>query len=103
MELYKMSLWQIFLAGGPVMWPILLCSVFAVAIILEKFIYLHKIKIDTQEFLSSISFCDARFAFGSRFLTQQIKISSRFGLSAFCASSDYNIQVRHHILIPPPI
>jgi biopolymer transport protein ExbB len=49
-----MSLWQVFLAGGPVMWPILLCSVFALAIILEKIWYLHKIKIDTQEFLSSI-------------------------------------------------
>ncbi|MFA5090991.1 MAG: MotA/TolQ/ExbB proton channel family protein [Candidatus Omnitrophota bacterium] len=54
MELYKMSLWQVFIAGGPVMWPILLCSVFALAIIMEKFWHLHKIKIDTQEFLGSI-------------------------------------------------
>lgn len=54
MELYKMSLWQVFLAGGPVMWPILLCSVFALAISLEKFWHLHKIMIDTQEFLSNI-------------------------------------------------
>jgi len=54
MILYRMSLWQVFLAGGPVMWPILLCSVFASAIILEKLWYLHKIKIDTQEFLSNI-------------------------------------------------
>jgi len=49
-----MSLWQVFLSGGPVMWPILLCSVFALAIILEKFWHLNKIKIDTQEFLSAI-------------------------------------------------
>jgi biopolymer transport protein ExbB len=49
-----MSLWQVFRAGGPVMWPILLCSVFALAIILEKFWHLHKIKIDTQKFLSNI-------------------------------------------------
>ncbi len=54
MELYKMGLWQIFLAGGPVMWPILLCSIFAMAIILEKFWHLNKIRIDTQQFLSSI-------------------------------------------------
>ena len=54
MDLYKMSIWQVFLAGGPVMWPILLCSVFALAIILEKFWYLHKISIDTQEFLKKI-------------------------------------------------
>jgi len=54
MDLYKMSLWQVFLAGGPVMWPILLCSVFALAIILEKSWYLNKIKIDTQKFLGNI-------------------------------------------------
>jgi len=54
MELYKMSLWQVFLAGGPVMWPILLCSIFALAIILEKFWHLHKIRIDTQQFLNNI-------------------------------------------------
>jgi biopolymer transport protein ExbB len=49
-----MSLWQVFLAGGPIMWPILLCSVFAFAITLEKFWYLHKVKIDTQQFLNTI-------------------------------------------------
>ena len=54
MDLYKMSLWQIFLAGGVVMWPILLCSIFAMAIILEKLIYLKRIKIDATEFLNSI-------------------------------------------------
>ena len=54
MELYKMNLWQTFLAGGPVMWPILLCSVFALAIGLEKLWYLHNIGIDTQEFLKKI-------------------------------------------------
>lgn len=54
MDLYKMNLWQVFLAGGPVMWPILLCSIFALAIILEKFWHLHKIKIDEQEFLQGI-------------------------------------------------
>ena len=54
MDLYKMGLWQVFLAGGPVMWPILLCSIFALAIILEKVWHLHKIKIDTQEFLSNV-------------------------------------------------
>ncbi len=36
------------------MWPILLCSIFALAIILEKFWHIHKIRIDTQQFLSSI-------------------------------------------------
>ena len=54
MDLYQMGLWKIFLAGGPVMWPILLCSIFALAIILEKFWHLNRIKIDTQKFLSDI-------------------------------------------------
>ena len=54
MDLYKMNLWQVFMAGGPVMWPILLCSVFALAITLEKFWYLYKIKIDMQQFLGSV-------------------------------------------------
>lgn len=54
MEFYKMNLWQIFLAGGPIMWPILLCSVLALAIVVEKLMYFAKIRIDTEEFLSSI-------------------------------------------------
>ena len=47
-------MWQLFLKGGPVMWPILLCSTFAFVIILEKFWYLHKIRIDSRDFLSKI-------------------------------------------------
>lgn len=54
MDLYKMNLWQVFLAGGPVMWPILLCSVFALAIALEKFWHLHKAGINTQNLLNKI-------------------------------------------------
>lgn len=54
MDLYKMSLWQIFSSGGPIMWPILFCSIFAVAIAGEKFWHLHKITIDMQDFLSKV-------------------------------------------------
>jgi biopolymer transport protein ExbB len=54
MELYKMSFFQILMAGGPVMWPIFLASVFALAIIIEKLWHLHKINIDTQDFLKNI-------------------------------------------------
>lgn len=54
MDLYQMSLWQLFLKGGPLMWPILLCSVFALGIILEKFWHLRKISIDSQVFLRVI-------------------------------------------------
>lgn len=41
--------------GGPVMIPILLCSVLALAITLERFIYLRKIKLDTNKFMSEVS------------------------------------------------
>ena len=54
MDLYKMSFWQIFLSGGVMMWPILLCSVFGMGIIFEKFWYLYRVWIDTQDFLSRI-------------------------------------------------
>jgi len=53
-DLYRMNLWQVVSAGGPVMWPILLCSVFAVAIIIEKFWHMRKISIDTHDFLNNI-------------------------------------------------
>lgn len=36
------------------MWPILLCSILGLAIILEKFLQLHSIKIDTGKFLSTL-------------------------------------------------
>lgn len=36
------------------MWPILFCSLFAFAIILEKFMHLYAINIDTQAFLAKI-------------------------------------------------
>ncbi|MCX5697281.1 MAG: MotA/TolQ/ExbB proton channel family protein [Candidatus Omnitrophica bacterium] len=54
MDLYRMNMWQVLLAGGPIMWPILLCSIFALAIAIEKFWHLQKIKIDTREFLSAV-------------------------------------------------
>ena len=47
-------MWDMIQKGGPVMWPILLCSIFALAIIIEKIWYLRKVKIDTQDFLLRI-------------------------------------------------
>jgi len=47
-------MWEIFLKGGPLMWPILLCSVFALAIIIERIWYMRRIQIDTHQFLSRI-------------------------------------------------
>ena len=54
MDFWKMSAWKIFLTGGPLMWPILICSILALAIIIEKFLHLNKIRIDFKGFLDSI-------------------------------------------------
>ena len=54
MDLYKMSLWQSLIAGGPLMWPILFCSIFALAIVMEKTVFFHKISIDIPELLGKI-------------------------------------------------
>ena len=47
-------MWNIFLKGGPLMWPILLCSIFALAIIIERIWYMRRIQIDTNQFLSRV-------------------------------------------------
>lgn len=41
--------------GGPMMIPILLCSVLAVAIAIERFMYLKGIKINTAKFMEEVS------------------------------------------------
>jgi biopolymer transport protein ExbB len=40
--------------GGPVMYPILLCSILAFAIAIERLYYLYKIKIDIKDFMNNI-------------------------------------------------
>jgi biopolymer transport protein ExbB len=40
--------------GGPVMYPILLCSILAFAILIERLYYLYKAKIDTKDFMNNI-------------------------------------------------
>jgi biopolymer transport protein ExbB len=45
---------DLFFIGGIVMWPILLCSIAAVAIIVEKFITLHKPDIDANQLLTRV-------------------------------------------------
>ena len=40
--------------GGPVMYPIVLCSIIAFAIVIERLYHLYKAKIDTKDFMNNI-------------------------------------------------
>ena len=42
--IWEMNAWQLIKAGGPIMVPILLCSLFALGIIIEKLVYFASIK-----------------------------------------------------------
>lgn len=40
--------------GGPVMYPIILCSMLAFAIVIERFYHLYKARIDTKDFMNNV-------------------------------------------------
>ncbi|OGW80965.1 MAG: hypothetical protein A3C47_05860 [Omnitrophica bacterium RIFCSPHIGHO2_02_FULL_51_18] len=48
-------MWEIMQKGGPIMWPILLCSVIAFAIVIERLAALRREQIDTKAFMDQIS------------------------------------------------
>ena len=48
-------MWEFMQKGGALMWPILLCSIVAVAIVVERLIQLYKLQIDTKTFMEQIS------------------------------------------------
>ncbi|MCX5715795.1 MAG: MotA/TolQ/ExbB proton channel family protein [Candidatus Omnitrophica bacterium] len=41
--------------GGPIMWVIFLCSIFAMAVVIEKILQLRRVSIDTDSFMNGIS------------------------------------------------
>ncbi len=47
-------MWNFIVKGGPVMAPIILCSIFGLAIIIEKFYFLRRLKIDSDGFVGEI-------------------------------------------------
>ena len=48
-------MFTLFDKGGPLMYLILLCSVFALAIFLERFIHLYRAGIDTEKFMTNLN------------------------------------------------
>ncbi len=49
-----MSLWQLITHGGPIMIPIVLCSILSLTIIIEKFFYFSSLKTDTLKFKQNV-------------------------------------------------
>jgi biopolymer transport protein ExbB len=43
-----------FREGGPIMWPLLLCAVLAVAVMLERFIFINKAAADNEELTEQV-------------------------------------------------
>ena len=48
-------MWELMQKGGPIMWPILLCSVISFAIAIERLIRLRAEQINTKSFMEQIS------------------------------------------------
>jgi biopolymer transport protein ExbB len=48
------GMWEIMQKGGLVMWPIALCSVVAVVIIVERLIYFRRIRVDEQKLINRL-------------------------------------------------
>ena len=48
-------MWEFMQKGGPIMWPILLCSVLAFAIVIERLLRLRQEQIDTKSFMEQIA------------------------------------------------
>ena len=47
-------MWDVIQKGGPIMYLIILCSILAFAVILERLYHLHQAKINTKEFMTKI-------------------------------------------------
>ncbi len=45
---------NVLLKGGPLMWPILACSILAIAIIFERLFHYHRAKINAKDFVQGI-------------------------------------------------
>lgn len=48
-------MWEFMQKGGPIMWPIMLCSIVAVTIVIERIYYLRRMKVDVRKFSEQIT------------------------------------------------
>ena len=48
-------MWDLIQKGGPLMYLIILCSIVAMAVVIERLYHLHRAKIDSNKFMESIS------------------------------------------------
>ena len=48
-------MWDVIQKGGPLMYLIILCSIVALAVVIERLYHLHRAKIDSDKFMESIS------------------------------------------------
>jgi biopolymer transport protein ExbB len=48
-------MWEWIQKGGPIMYPIIFCSILALAIFLERMYHLHRAKTDTSKFMNEIA------------------------------------------------
>ena len=57
MTIWQINAWKLFLAGGPVMWPILFCSIFGFGILIEKIWYFSMVTTDIFKLKEEIFEC----------------------------------------------
>lgn len=50
-----MFMWDFMQKGGALMWAIMACSIFSLAIVAERWLYLRKVQIDTKDFMEQIA------------------------------------------------
>lgn len=48
-------MWEIMERGGPIMWPILICSIIGFAIVVERMLYLRKVHVDGRKFSEQVA------------------------------------------------
>jgi biopolymer transport protein ExbB len=52
--MYIMNFWKMIIAGGPLMWPIIACSIFGLGLIIDKFNSLQRIDKGSGAFLKDV-------------------------------------------------